>query len=220
MNKLRLVVLILIVAVAASIVGFFIYKDIRTTGEEINKVADKPSDETVKNQETQPTEVPLPKVTTPDLTKVVVITADLPEETKKQALKKIAELIDVLKTFPDQFGNWIELGSYMKLIGDYDRAIVYWKYAATINPKNFIPHANLGDLYLHNLKDVKRAEQSYKTALSVGPDQVMVYEKLAELYKYFLKDDTKAKAVLQEGIDKNPSTSDRLKYLLNNYENN
>ena len=220
MNKVRIAVLILIVAVAAYAAGLFIYKDIKSTGEktgqEISKIADENQPQ-VKVEEIS-NDTPKPTIPPPDLTRKVVITAVMSEESKKQALEKIAEIIKSLKTNPDLFENWVELGAYMKLIGDYDGAVIYWKYAAVIRPKSFIPLANLGDLYLFNIKDTAKAEQSYISALMVGPDQSMVYEKLSELYRYFLKDDTKAKVALQDGINKNPSASDRLKYLLNNYD--
>ena len=215
MAKVRIVVLILIVAVASAIVGVFIYKDIKSTGNEITiREVGKTGD---GGQHQEKIEEINGK---PDLTRKVVITAAMSEESKKQALEKIGQIIEPLKGDPNLFSNWVELGSYMKLIGDYDSAVVYWKYAAAIRPKSFIPFANLGDLYLHNIKDTVKAEKSYLTALMVGPDQPMVYEKLAELYRYFLKDDTKAKQVLRDGIAKNPSASERLKYILDHYDAN
>lgn len=226
MDKIRLTILILIIAVAASITGYFIYKDVRSTevvvdkiGEGDNKISEVDR-QTPKIKEENATPSPKPTIPPPDLTRKVVITASLPEETKKQALDKIAEFIKALKDDPSLFSYWIDLGSYMKLIGDYDGAVVYWKYAAAIRSNSFLPLANLGDLYLHNIKDVPKAEQNYLAALAVGQDQIMVYEKLSELYRYFLKDDAKAKAILQAGIDKNPTASERLKYILDNYENN
>ena len=215
MDKVRLAILILIVAVTASMAGFFMYKDINSGEEFAGK-----NEEAVKIEEISHNDAPKPSISPPDLTRKITVTAPMSEESKRQALEKIAEIIKPLKVNQDLFDNWIELGSYTKLIGDYDGAVIYWQYAAAIRPKNFIPWANLGDLYLFNIKDVAKAEQNYLIALSLGPDQVMVYEKLSELYRYFLKDDTKARVVLQDGIAKNPSASGRLKYILDNYENN
>ena len=227
MDKIRIAVLILTVATVAAVVAVFMYKDIKSAGNEIavrevGKTGDDGQHQAkIEEINGKPAESSVVSaIEPPDLTRKVVITAAMSEESKKQALEKIGQIIEPLKGDPNLFSNWVELGSYMKLIGDYDGAVVYWKYAAAIRPKSFIPLANLGDLYLHNIKDIAKAEKNYLTALMVGPDQPMVYAKLAELYRYFLKDDTKAKQVLRDGIDKNPSASERLKYILDNYENN
>jgi len=229
MFKFSLITTIIVTVAAISLLGFYIARDLQkniigvekgeenipitqpfplTKGEGAPFGADRGLEQgTIKKQ----------SLSTPDLNRPIAVKANLPEETKKEAFQKIGEMIKNLKENPDLFSSWIDLGSYAKLLGDNDGALMYWQYASAIRPASFLPLANLGDLYLHNLRDIKKAEANYLAALKNGPDQIMVYEKLSDLYRYFLNDPTRAKAILQEGISKNPVASDRLKYLLTSF---
>jgi len=225
MFKFSLITTIIVTVAAVSLLGFYIARDLQKNighdadisgidadSAEIN--ADGVETSVEAKPEDKKAEV---KMQVPDLNRQIIARANLPEETKKEAFQKIGEMIKNLKENPDLFSSWIDLGSYAKLLGDNDGALMYWQYASAIRPASFLPLANLGDLYLHNLRDIKKAEANYLAALKNGPDQIMVYEKLSDLYRYFLNDPARAKAILQEGISKNPVASDRLKYLLTSF---
>ena len=153
----------------------------------------------------------------PDLDGPVNVTVDLPAVTVEQAKETITRLTASLKKNNDLFGDWVELGLYRRLLGDYGGAAAAWEYAGAIRPKNSVSFNNLGDLYTYQIKDKARAEKNYLMALANDPASIMAYEKLYELYRYIFKDDKKAKAVLKEGVSKNPDFSQRLQYLLDNY---
>ena len=153
----------------------------------------------------------------PSLGGPINVTVDLPAITIEQAKETITKLTAALKKNSDLFGDWVELGLYRRLIGDYGGAAAAWEYAGAIRPKNSVSFNNLGDLYTYQIKDKARAEKNYLMALANDSASIAAYEKLYELYRYIFKDDEKAKGVLKEGISKNPDFSQRLQYLLDNY---
>jgi len=131
------------------------------------------------------------------LDRPVNITVDMPLEAQEIAREKIEKLTTELRQNPNLFDNWLSLGIYRKIIGDYEGAAECWKYAATLNPKSPIPYNNLGDLYAYFLKDTKKAEENFLKAIENDPSAVYVYRSLYEFYKYILKDDIKARQILE-----------------------
>lgn len=192
------IVLGIIVLFLAGGVGYYIWHD-------LNK----------KNQLEQLEQVEQPKI--PDLNKPINITANLPEDAKKIAQEKIEKLSSELKQNPNLFENWLVLGIYRKIIGDFEGAKECWEYVAALNPKSSTPFNNLGDLYAYYLKDYKKAEENFLIAIKNGPDQIYIYRSLYDFYRYVIKDDVKAKKTLEQGIATNPDTSQDLRNLLNNF---
>ena len=123
--------------------------------------------------------------------------------------------IDADKT---NIGAWVELGNYYNLTKDYEGARLFWEYAIALNPSNFVALFNLGTLHMSDLRDYKLSESYLQKAMVVDPSQISAYYSLYELYRYALLDDTKAKAVLDDGIKKNPGKAQDLEYLRVNYD--
>jgi hypothetical protein len=117
---------------------------------------------------------------------------------------KIKELQSALKGDPKGFANWIELGLYQKLGGDYDGAIISWKYASRLRPTDFVSLGNIGNLYAYNLKNNTQAEVYYKQAIAKGPKEGYLYYQLAEIYRDFFYDTAKAKAIIDQGLSQLP----------------
>lgn len=143
----------------------------------------------------------------PDLDKEIKITASLTKEVEQAAISKIIEISAKLKADKTLVNDWILLGVYRKIIGDYFGAAEVWEYAGKISPGAYMPFNNLGDLYAYYLKDSKKAEQNFQTAIKKGQNQIHIYRSFYEFYRYVVKNDTKAKAVLEQGIAANPGES-------------
>ena len=150
----------------------------------------------------------------PDLNKEIKITADMNEEAKRIATTKIQDLSSQLKKDSDNLENWLVLGVYRKMIGDYEGAKEVWEYASVIRPQNSISFNNLGELYAYYLKDNAKAEENYKKAIVNDPSAIYIYRNFFDFYRYFAKDTAKARAILEQGIAANPTTSSDLKNLL------
>ena len=138
-------------------------------------------------------------------------------EAKAIVNAEIAKLIAQIDSDKTNMKAWIELGNQYNLVADYKGAELFWDYAVKLNPDNFLPYANLGTLYMSDLKDYAKAELNLKLAIKADPTQIMVYRSLYELYRFGLGDDVKAKAILQAGIGANSGTAQDLKYLLDHY---
>ncbi len=149
-------------------------------------------------------EVPQP---IPDLNRVSVTSkgAMVTPEAKASADLKIKSLQVGLQKNTRDFNSWLELGSYQKLAGDYEGAVISWQYAGKLLPMSYIPFGNLGDLYAYYLKDNGQAEIYYKEALKKGPTQSYLYTQLAEVYRDLFRDLNKARAIVEEGLSKIPN---------------
>jgi len=150
----------------------------------------------------------------PNLNKGIKITVDMSEDAKRIATDKIKDISSQLKKDSDNLENWLVLGVYRKMIGDYESAKEVWEYASVIRPQNSISFNNLGELYAYYLKDNAKAEENYKKATENDPSAIYIYRNFFDFYRYFAKDAAKARAILEQGIAANPSTSSDLKNLL------
>jgi len=157
---------------------------------------------------------PVVNIPLPDLNKEIKITADMSEDAKRIATAKIQDLSSQLKKNSDNLENWLVLGVYRKMVGDYEGAKEIWEYASAIRPQNSISFNNLGELYAYYLKDNAKAEKNYKKAIENDPSAIYIYRNFFDFYRYFAKDVAKARAILEQGIAANPSTSSDLKNLL------
>ena len=135
----------------------------------------------------------------------------------KRAMEKISELSSSLRENPENVENWLVLGIYWKIIGDYQGAADVWNYVGKISPNNYVSYNNLGELYAYYLKDNTKAEASYKKAIENGKNMIFIYRNFYDFYRNVLKDEAKAKALLEQGIAANPDTSQDLQNLLNLY---
>ena len=154
----------------------------------------------------------------PNLDIEIKITAEMSEDAKKIVTAKIQDLSSQLKKDSDNLENWLVLGVYRKMIGDYESAKEVWEYASAIRPQNSVSFNNLGELYAYYLKDNAKAEKNYTKAIENDPSAIYIYRNFFDFYRYVVKDLTKAKALLEKGITANPTTSTDLKYLLQNVQ--
>ena len=150
----------------------------------------------------------------PDLNRVVINSplANVSEGDLAMATQKIKELQSILKGNPTIFTAWLDLASYQKMAGDFDGAIISWKYAGKLTPTDFVSIANIGNLYAYSLKDHLQAEVYYKQAISKAPKLPYLYTQLAEVYKYFFNDLNKAIAIIDEGLKKIPNDPGLLEF--------
>ena len=218
-KKLFVIIVILILAGG---VGYYIWRDLNKNANVRHSVANmanicdesSTSSECVKDEQ----KISPEPANMPDLDRPIKITANLPVEAIKTATEKIKQLSEELRKNPDLFNEWLVLGIYRKMIGDYEGASEVWEYTAIIRPKSSTPFNNLGDLYGYYIKDNKKAEENFLKALENDPKDISLYRNLYDFYRYVIKNDEKAKDILRKGIEFNSDSSQDLKYLLDNYD--
>jgi tetratricopeptide (TPR) repeat protein len=140
----------------------------------------------------------------PNIEKEIVITAKIPDEVKKIATDNILKLREKIKANPLVAENWVIIGIYYKTIGDYDSVVAVWEYAKALDPQNFVPFNNLGDLYGYYLKDPKRAEENFTKALELAPGNQVLLRSVYDFYRFIMKDEAKANAILKRGEQLTP----------------
>lgn len=83
--------------------------------------------------------------------------------------KKAIDLLDqVLETFPNHYGAYINRGIAYDHLGDYEKAIQDYRHSIRINPNYYIAHINLASLY-EKLGDKAKALKLYNEVLSIIP---------------------------------------------------
>jgi len=155
---------------------------------------------------------PKPLPPAPDLNRTIVVYPGtiVSPEAKDLSATKILDIQNKLKTDPKNFELWINLGIYQKMAGDYEGAVLSWRYTRALFPNDYISVANLGNIYAYYLKDNGMAETYYKEAISKGPTQAYLYTQLAEIYRDIFKDLDKARAIVDQGLAKVPNDANLL----------
>ncbi|MCK5059979.1 MAG: hypothetical protein KAR00_02435 [Candidatus Pacebacteria bacterium] len=207
-------IIIWLVTVAIVMVGFFIFnKNLTQIPQDANKTDNASStaplsgvglfDEEGKSIDISVLPVDLPSP--PDMSGPIVFPSGYQESSKMTIIEKIESLRAAVEKNPADEDNWIGLGSYWKLIENYEKAEVAWLYAAEINTASPVALGNLGFLYGYYLNDSAKAEEYYLKAIKRSPDQEYLYFQLAEFYRIVLNDMSKAVIIAEQGVAANPN---------------
>lgn len=219
----KFISLAIFMVVIAAVAGFIIFRDLKTTqapssgnlaagqlSEE--KTGEADSDKNVEISQSSSIKIP-------DLKRLVVGSAgnQLPEAIREKTILEIKTLSKELADNHDYISGWLQLGILRKFLGDYDGAVEAWVYASLARPKDYIAFSNLGDLNHYYLKNFPEAEKNLKKVVELKPDNIAGWRNLADLYSYsYPGGETgkeKARAVLQEGLSKNPNNTELKNYL-------
>jgi len=191
-----------------------------------DKDSDKRTDQFTVNQISTSTEVKIDStqnktnvatVATPNLDRLV-IAESVQGSLREQITSQLKEVSGSLKSNTDAFDNWILLGSYRKIAGDYEGARDAWEYASAIRPLNYGSFSNLGDLYHYYLKDYPLAEKNLLISVKNKPENIAGYRDLYNLYAQSYKEKiNEAPKILLSGLSKNPNNLDLLVLLAKHY---
>ncbi len=208
-------------AVVLLVVAYFVFDDKSeevktipntnaTTTTQLNFEGSGDADYTIEQLPDGGTE----NVPVPDLNRKVIFgsTTNFDDATKKIITEKILEIQNKLKKDSRDLASWLDLGLYQKMAGDFQGAVLSWKYVSDVSSSDFISLGNLGDLYAYYLKDKNLSETYYKRAINNGPKQAYLYLQLAGVYKDVFKDLNKANAIIDEGIKKIPDDKSLVQY--------
>lgn len=156
----------------------------------------------------------------PGLSRAIVLPENIDPALGKIYTDKINADVATLVGDPHNLATWIDLGGLRKVIEDYEGAAEAWDYAGILAPQNSTSFHNLGDLYAYYLHDNIKAEENFlKSVENASATDTFVYADAATFYRDVMKDKAKGVAVIEEGIQKNPS-SQELKDLLESFKNN
>lgn len=223
MFKNKNFIFIPLLVIVAGIAGFFILKNAGILGgadgenapaDGISSAGDAAEAPDINIQEVEngevegiltPEEDARLRALMPDVLGPVVITANLPEETKNQARKEIKELADMINSNYNYLQAWLQLGILRKFTGDLEGARQAWEFAAILRPDNAVAFNNLGNLYGYYLQDYPKAEANYLKSIEKDPKNIDAYKSLAEIYQYsYAAKAGEADDILLRGIESNP----------------
>ena len=136
-------------------------------------------------------------------------TINLDAAYRERIISDLNKTIAALKKDESSYQDWIYLGLYRKILGDYEGALEVWNYATRLSPFEEVAYINLANLYDLNIKNYAQAEIYYKKGLEINPKNTETYRNLHEMYRYRYTQDTNAAAdTLKSGIAKNPEALD------------
>lgn len=216
MKKIKIFSIIILILALMFFAGLYIYKDFKFSKENKNieeKISrdfleEKNDNNTEETDKIKEIPIEIEKIKIPDLFKLPVVKANLPEDVKNKVIAEIQMLTNSLKNNYDSPSEWIQLGLLKKTLGDFEGAKAAWEFVSVIRPKDSISRHNLGNLYWQNLKDLKKAEENYLEAIALNKQDIAAYVDLSNIYFYDLKNKIKAKEILNKGLKNNPENEE------------
>lgn len=123
--------------------------------------------------------------------------------------KRVA-IIAALDVGPTDAEAWLALGTLRKSVGDYQGAVVVWRYMTALYPSDATAFYDLADLYAHFLNDYAKAEANYLKAVSLAPSNTGTYQDLFTLYTTtsYKPSTSAAENILKQGMAANPTAFD------------
>lgn len=206
-----------VLLLAVLVLGYFMLAKKKEIGNDSNTTVATTTSNVVTSTDGNYTIEQIPtEVSVPDLNRKVVFgsSTNYDTETKKIITNKIVSLQDELKKDSKNLSKWLDLGIYQKMAGDYEGAVISWKYVTSVS-NDYVAFGNLGNLYAYYLKDKNLSATYYNQAIKNGPTQVYLYTQLADVYKDVFKDVSKARAIIEEGLKKVPGDKVLLQYKAN-----
>lgn len=116
--------------------------------------------------------------------------------------RAIAEYIDFLEKFPEDYMGLNNLGSIYEEVGEYEKALPLLEKSIHIRGDYFLSHFNLA-VVLYRLGNKEKAVDHYYKAKELKPDHGNIYLNLSAIY-IADGDFKKSKKILQEGLIHNP----------------
>lgn len=156
-------------------------------------------------------QIPNTAPTQPSLAHTVSYSADLPTDVLSILKTNIASTTHALTLKPSDGQQWLRLGLYYKMAGDYKAAENIWVYLTKVMPTSIVPHHNLADLYQNFLHDYASAEVEYKKVIQLDPANIETYRNLFTMYSGQYRVGTSAaKDIISQGLKANPNNPDLL----------
>lgn len=220
---------IIIISAVIGSVSFLAYKYMYLGGEDVvKKVSENDTEVTASTTvpidlgegivagmiDAEVSSTTLAKLNMATLDKSIVQPKNAVPEMFKKTETSIKGFIAKLREKPGDFGGWLDLGTYRKMIEDYIGAKEAWENAAILAPKNALPLSNIGSLYGYYLKNNVKAEEYYLASIRVEPSSGFWYYQAFNFYREVMNDPIKAKNIIEEGLKNNPYDED-LKTILN-----
>ncbi|MDO8499703.1 MAG: hypothetical protein Q7S66_03510 [bacterium] len=125
-------------------------------------------------------------------------------EEKKAAARNLYD------TKKDDTWTWISIGNMYEYAHDYDRAILTYQYAASLNPGEYISRMNLAYIFENEKKDFATAEKYYKEVINLNYANPENYTNLARLYEFKIKNLAEAEKTYADGLVKSGNYPDLL----------
>ncbi len=114
------------------------------------------------------TPVAITEIARPDYKNPIVYSATVSVEARAAIAQQFADVKVLLGKDQMDFDAWMRLATLHKIAGNFKGAEAIWIYCSK-QWVNYVPHANLGDLYLNFTHEYAKAEAQYKAALALSP---------------------------------------------------
>lgn len=143
-----------------------------------------------------------------------------PKPVAENAIEQYRQDLKNLKKQAETSGSKEDLQAYgiaQYATGDAAGAVDTYTKQIAKDDKNIIAHSGLANA-LRDQKNFEQAIVEYKKVIELAPTDISAYVNLASVYQYQLKQMDKAVEVYNQGIEKNPKSTDLQLLLAMAYE--
>ena len=98
-----------------------------------------------------------------------------------QIIEQIKTLENLIKTDPENFINYFNLGSLYVKLNDYDLALINFQKTVNLNKKFFQGYNNLANIH-KKLKNTEKSIKFFKKAIELNPNYINALYNLAIVY--------------------------------------
>jgi tetratricopeptide (TPR) repeat protein len=122
-----------------------------------------------------------------------------------------------LKTNPEDFGAYFDIGFVKNEFKDYEGAVEAYQNSVKYNSNSIIAYNNMADCYT-KLGKYPEAEESYMNSLRVAANYTPTFYSLVDLYQnYYTEKKMMIEPVLQDGLKVTPDDQNLLSMLAGYY---
>jgi len=137
-----------------------------------------------------------------------------------QIFGRIELLEEAIKSEPDAFDYYLQIGSLYKMIREYELAEQAYLKSIEINPDFAAGYAELANIYIYPMGRLEEAEENYLIAIEKTPFRSDYYRWLADLWvSKFPEKKPEIEGLMLKGVAEGPANSTAFYgYLVNYFE--
>jgi len=199
-KKIKIIIQVVVIVLIAGGLGYYFYSEYQKS-----QIPENPKAKIIRQ-----------------ITTLTFVRQDLDEEKKAEYQEKFENRAKIFFNNPEgiqAFRPLIGMAQIKELVGDYQGAEQALIWAVDLQPKSYLAHGNLANLYFRHFQDFAKAEEHFLKAIEPDdPKTIHYYFDLHEIYRYFYKQDTTlAEDILKQGIEQYPESTDLMAVLAHYY---
>lgn len=119
------------------------------------------------------------------------------------AMNEIAEMMSRLDSEPNHLPTLMALGDQFMRMGSWERAVVFWKRALALDPRQDRALNGLGVAH-YNMDQYSESAEQFEQIVEILPENHRAHFNLGMLYKHYLDKPEQARLHFERVLELNP----------------